>query len=589
MSSSLTEAETEKFRTLFNVFDRRGDGKIDMIDLAMTMTSLENWGEVVSGLSATTLMKEVDTNHDGSIEFDELLKVMENAKQSGTNTGFASVVEMVERATLLRDNTVKEDVRFAIINWINTVLANDTDLKDRLPVSTESDAFVTACHDGLLLCKLINIVVPNTIEERVLNKQDLTDVRIKENNVLCIYSARAIGCCVDEIKATDLIQGNSQVILGLAWQIIQIGLFEKINLINHPELRRLLKDGETNDVLLRSTEDILLRWFNFHLHAAGHLRKVNNFTHDIKDSECYTILLKQIAPKDVNLNKTLELLPERRAELVLENAEKIGCRQFLRPRDIVSGSLKLNLAFVANLFNKYPALEPVDQAAITPETRQERIYRNWMNSLNTKPVINNLHEGCRDAIAPINIVDRIFPGLVDQKKVSYPPFRSEAKMIENCDYLISLTKMVKYSVIGLLGPDIYNKNIYTLLSIVMQLMRSYYIVPLMEGVKVPNEEGILEMVNQKLKAKISGFNDTGLCTGRALLELIEAIRPGSVDQSLVTSSGSAEDNLLNAKLAISCARKIGAIVYAFPEDIVEVKAKVMLTIFAGVIAVERRN
>ena len=41
---------------------------------------------------------------------------------------------------------------------------------------------------------------------------------------------------------------------------------------------------------------------------------------------------------------------------MLQQADLLGCRQFVTPADVVSGNPKLNLAFVANLFNKYPAL-----------------------------------------------------------------------------------------------------------------------------------------------------------------------------------------------------------------------------------------
>lgn len=57
--------------------------------------------------------------------------------------------------------------------------------------------------------------------------------------------------------------------------------------------------GESlEDLLALSPEEILLRWFNYHLKEAGSSRRVNNFSGDIKDSECYTILLNQIAPED---------------------------------------------------------------------------------------------------------------------------------------------------------------------------------------------------------------------------------------------------------------------------------------------------
>ena len=50
-----------------------------------------------------------------------------------------------------------------------------------------------------------------------------------------------------------------------------------------PGLARLLMEGETlNDLMALSPEDILLRWFNYHLKEAGHHRRVTNFNEDIK-------------------------------------------------------------------------------------------------------------------------------------------------------------------------------------------------------------------------------------------------------------------------------------------------------------------
>jgi plastin-1 len=88
------------------------------------------------------------------------------------------------------------------------------------------------------------------------------------------------------------------LIFALLWQIIRIKLTSKINLIDHPELYRLLEEGETlEDFLKLPPEQILLRWFNYHLKAAGHPRRVTNFTTDVNDSENYTVLLAKIAPE----------------------------------------------------------------------------------------------------------------------------------------------------------------------------------------------------------------------------------------------------------------------------------------------------
>jgi hypothetical protein len=45
-----------------------------------------------------------------------------------------------------------------------------------------------------------------------------------------------------------------------------------------------------------------------------------------------------------------------------------------------------------------------------------------------------------------------------------------------------------------------------------------------------------------------------------------------------------QEDLANAKYALSMARRIGARVYALPEDIVEVKPKMVMTVFACLMA-----
>lgn len=64
-----------------------------------------------------------------------------------------------------------------------------------------------------------------------------------------------------------------------------------------------------------------------------------------------------------------------RAERMLQESEKIQCRQFVSANDVVKGHYKLNLAFVANLFNTYPALDTpanIDLSSIHEETREEK-------------------------------------------------------------------------------------------------------------------------------------------------------------------------------------------------------------------------
>jgi plastin-2 len=65
------------------------------------------------------------------------------------------------------------------------------------------------------------------------------------------------------------------------------------------------------------------------------------------------------------------------AERMLQQAERLGCRQFVTATDVVRGNPKLNLVFIANLFNKYPALHKPENQDIDWGALEERTLRNW--------------------------------------------------------------------------------------------------------------------------------------------------------------------------------------------------------------------
>lgn len=215
-------------------------------------------------------------------------------------------------------------------------------------------------------------------------------------------SAQAIGCNIINIDAHDLSKGRPHLVLGLLWQIIRIGLFNQITIEHCPGLVNLLNDNEEmGDLLKLSPEEILIRWVNYQLEKANVDRRISNFTNDIKDSEVYTHLLHQIAPPEKNVNK--DALRERdmleRAEMMLKQADKLGCRSFLTPQNVVDGVYKLNVAFVANLFNNYPGLdtpENIEPLETIEETREEKTYRNWMNSMGVDPYVNWLYSDLAD-------------------------------------------------------------------------------------------------------------------------------------------------------------------------------------------------
>lgn len=140
------------------------------------------------------------------------------------------------------------------------------------------------------MAKLINDSVPDTIDERVLNRPKKAKVlnafQMTENNNIVIESSKGIGLSVVNIGSGDIIEGREHLILGLIWQIIRRGLLSKIDIKLHPELYRLLEEDETLEQFLRlPPEQILLRWFNYHLKAANWPRRYVKPLSDLDDRD----------------------------------------------------------------------------------------------------------------------------------------------------------------------------------------------------------------------------------------------------------------------------------------------------------------
>ncbi|KAJ8372583.1 hypothetical protein AAFF_G00281270 [Aldrovandia affinis] len=617
MAGKISKEELEELREAFGKVDLNSNGFICAYELQdlFKEANVQLPGYKVREI-IQKLMSEGDRDKDNKISFDEFVSIFQELKSSEIAKSFRKAINRKEGILAIggtselssegTQHSFSEEERFAFVNWINTALEQDADCKHVLPMDPNTDSLFKAVGDGIVLCKMINLSVPDTIDERTINKKKLTRFTIQENLNLALNSASAIGCHVVNIGAFDLMEGKPHLVLGLLWQIIKIGLFADIELSRNEALAALLREGETlEDLMKLSPEELLLRWANFHLDNAG-WSKINNFSSDIKDSKAYFHLLNQIAPKgmkegeeriDIDMSGFGEKDDLKRAEYMLQQAEALGCRQFVTPADVVSGNPKLNLAFVANLFNKYPSLtkpenQDIDWGRLEGETREERTFRNWMNSLGVNPHVNHLYGDLHDALVILQLYEKIKVPVDWANKVNRPPYHklgANMKKLENCNYAVELGKNeAKFSLVGIGGQDLNDGNPTLTLALVWQLMRRYtlnVLEDLGDGEKA-NDEVIVNWVNRILdeagkQSKISSFKDREISSSLPVLDLIDSIQPGCVNYDLVkTGSLSEEEKLENAKYAVSMARKIGARVYALPDDLVEVKPKMVMTVFA---------
>ncbi|KAI6139858.1 calponin homology domain-containing protein [Pisolithus thermaeus] len=631
----VTQDEMFDLISRFNAIHTDTPGRVDK---SSVLQALQQSGESYD--QARETLKHVSVDASGKVELEDWVelnaKLRTQSKVSVLPTRAGKVTVQGSNANV--SHTINEDERTEFTNHINGVIENDSDIGSRFPIPTTTMQIFDECRDGLILCKLINDSVPDTIDTRVLNiptaRKPLNAFKMTENNNIVITSAKAIGCSVVNIGPSDIAEGREHLILGLIWQIIRRGLLAQVDIKLHPELYRLCEDGETIDDLLRLTPDqILLRWFNYHLKAAGWKRRVNNFSRDVCDGENYTVLLNQLKPEQCSLAPLQTRDIRQRAEQVLQNAAAINCRKYLTVSSLVAGNPRLNLAFVANLFNTWPGLAPLDEQEAkdygvvedfdAEGEREARVFTLWLNSLGVEPGVYNLFENLKDGLIILQAFDKILSGSVVWRRVSKPKGGVQAppstmledeeqddigvkpnqsslsrfKQVENTNYAVELGKQNGMHLVGIQGSDIVDGQKTLVLGLVWQLMRmniTKTLTSLSGSGRPMSDTEMLKWANstaQKGKPgvrPIRSFKDPSLTTGLFFLNLLEGLKPGIVDPALVinvSETGPYEDRRQNAKLAISIARKMNALIFLVPEDIVDVRPRLILTFVGSLMSI----
>ena len=549
-------------------------------------------------------LSEADLNKDGKISFKEFLIMMkkigkkeetESEKRLETKQGKGMIrlsLKGTKQELSYGYSSFSEEERTAYVKVLNSALADDAVCQKYLPIDPDTNQVFERLKNGILLCYLINKAVPGTIDERVINKKDNMNVfQATENLNLGLSAARSIGVRMSSIDAGTFRDEDKISILGVLWQIVKQVVLVKITLKNYPQLVRLLNEGEQlSDLLKLSPEELLLRWFNYHLKAAEYPKPIHNFSADIKDSEKYTVLLHQLDKEHCDTSALQESDLVKRAEKVLENSRKVGAESYITPNDIVSGNNNLNLLFTAAIFNSCHGLDPpteqeaYDAAKLLDDdaegSREERAYRMWLNSLGiTEGNISNLYEESKDGILLCKVLDKIRPGCVEWKKVDKKAKNSFTKGV-NCQQVIESSKKNGYKIVGVGNLDILKGDKKMILAVVWQIFRDHTL-QLIGG---KTEEELVQWGNSVVSEeyKIKNLKDKSLSNGLYFIDICKYIEPRAIDWDIVIKGSNEDaDKESNAKYVISVARKLGALVFLVWEDIKEVKSKMLLTLMAS--------
>ncbi|XP_047970682.1 fimbrin-5-like [Salvia hispanica] len=605
LQSQFTQVELRGLKSKF-VSARNQAGKVILADLPPVLAKLKAVTELLTEDEIKNILKESSPDLDEEVDFESFLRHYLNLQAQasdkvGGHKPQSSFLKATTTTTL--HHIISESEKASYVNHINTYLGEDPFLKDYLPLDPSSDDIFELAKDGVLLCKLINVAVPNTIDERAINtKKVLNPWERNENHTLCLNSAKAIGCTVVNIGTQDLIEARPHLVVGLMCQIIKIQLLSDLDIKKTPQLVELMEDStDVEELMGLAPEKVLLKWMNFHLKRAGFEKEVTNFSSDLKDGEAYAHLLNALAP-ELGTNSTLETTdPTERAKLIIEQAEKLDCKRYVTPKDIVEGSANLNLAFVAQIFQHRNGLsESVDQSKVpmaemeeddAQTSREERCFRLWINSLGIETHVNNVFDNVRGGCVLLEVLEKASPGSVNWKQVPKPPLNS-FKKLENCNQAVSVGKDLNFSLVNIAGNDILQGNKKLIISFLWQLMR-FTMIQLLKNLrqhsqgKEIGDADILNWANEKVKksgrsSQMESFKDKNLATGRFFLELLSSVEPRVVNWALVTKGTTDEDKKSNATYIISVARKLGCSIFLLPEDIIEVNQKMMLTLTASI-------
>jgi len=158
------------------------------------------------------VLKSVDKNNNGVIEWDEYLEMMRSCadkKQPLRRINSRDAYAMEEISTFSR--------------LINKKLDKYEELKERLPIDPDSteDLFNTL-YDGIIGLHLLNECEKDRIDMRTVNMGDNLNVfKVRQNLTMFMTGCKGLIKVVNNCPQ-DFLDKNPHMMLGIIWQLCRI-------------------------------------------------------------------------------------------------------------------------------------------------------------------------------------------------------------------------------------------------------------------------------------------------------------------------------------------------------------------------------
>lgn len=502
--------------------------------------------------------------------------------------------------------------------YIETKLAADPVFGPIQPIPPRQ--FLRESADSVMLCKLVNQCFGEVIDERILHldSPSRTTAQIEANWNICINAVQVLSAQKFGVDVKDLVTKKGEALEHLTWTIVETCILSHINPTRRPDLFKLQLASEERDFFVSLTpKKLITRWVNYFLR--NHKRYLTNFTDDFEDSANFIYLLNAIAPEHCSLDLLQIDDWEERARRVLEITRAIGCHELITPRDILDAeNERLIVVFLAEIFRVNSGLpkvaaptefvdtgkkqQTVQDRAKEEQQEEETAVRNWINSLGLDIEVKDLDNDLKDGLSIVKIFNKAFPGVVDQKRLAAKP-NTKFAQIELINYAISVGQKLKFANLNLAALEIaegVHGKAFALVNQARKLAAGNLAAAKhptrraasakdlfrQSRIKATSADDIIDWVNTKIAAvrpdtKIASLTDP-IVDASFYLDLISALAPGKVDQSLVDKANS--NSIQNYRLLMSVVWSLGIAIPLHPNDFV-VKREEAIKTFGSTILV----
>jgi len=120
-----------------------------------------------------------------------------------------------------KDEFTEQEEQALLQNITSKLDQNDKHIGKMLPLSSSGQ--YTSFGNGILLCKILNALIPGSLDERVITFNVGGSADIVDNMNLFINSGKAVGCRFNKVSKDDLIACKRKAILTALDQINQVG------------------------------------------------------------------------------------------------------------------------------------------------------------------------------------------------------------------------------------------------------------------------------------------------------------------------------------------------------------------------------